>query len=167
MTTNDLKEKYVMLYDYMATSDNPAYMKTFGRVMSDMMEWMIANKTEAAQEYIERLCAIKWNNYLTQKEAEVIVAKMNPKAPWNKDAWKSVIDSLGMVAEEEPYYNSCALWATMNMVYSDSANTIATLLEAPLAEIPQQQMFKACHALALDKLKDADGVFSIRNYFGV
>lgn len=167
MTQAEMKEKYAMIYEYMATSGKPEYMKTFGHAMSEMMEWFISNKPELAQEWLEKLCSIKWNNYLTQKEAEAIVAKMNPKAPWPRDVWKNVMDGMGIVTEEEPYYNSCALWAVMNMVYSDSSQTIARLMEAPLAEIPQQQLVRAVHAFALDKLIDADGVFSVRKYFGL
>ena len=167
LTQQELREKYAMLYEYMATSQKTEYMKAFGHVMNEMMEWIIANKPELAQEWIEKLCSIKWNNYLTQKEADAIVAKMNPKAPWSRDAWKRALEDMGIPTEEEPYYNSCALWVVMNMVYSDSANTIAKLMEVPLQEIPQQQMVKAVHAFAIDKLIDEDGVFSVRRYFGL
>ena len=59
-----------MLYKYMASSANPAYMKAFGNVMNEMMDWMVNNKSEAAEEWIEKLSAIKWHNYLTPSEAE-------------------------------------------------------------------------------------------------
>ena len=167
LTQQEMREKYAMLYDYMATSGKTEYMKVFGHVMTDMMEWLIDYKPEAAQEWIEKLCAIKWKNYLTRKEADEIVAKMNPKAPWSHDVWKSTMDSLGIPTEEQPCYNSCALWVVMNMVHSDSAPTIAKIMEAPLSEIPQQQFVKAVHAFALDKLKDTDGVFNVRKYFGL
>lgn len=156
-----------MLYEYMATSNKPEYMKAFGHVMNDMMEWFIVNKVEQAQDWVEKLCAIKWNNYLTQKEAEAIVAKMNPKAPWTKDVWKNTLDNMGITTEEAPYYNTCALWVTMNMVYSDSANTIARIIGKQLAEIPTDVIIKAVHGLALDKLKDVDKQFDIRVYFGL
>jgi hypothetical protein len=167
MTQAEIKDKYTMLYDYMATSQKPEYMKAFGHAMNEMMDWFIINKPEAAQEWVEQLCAIKWHNYLTTKEAEAIVSKMNPKAPWSRDVWNKAMDSFGIPTEESPYYNSCALWVVMNMVYSDSAQTIAKLMEASLAEIPQQQLVKAVHAFALDKLKDTDGVFNVRKYFGL
>lgn len=74
---------------------------------------------------------------------------------------------VGIVTHEEPYYNSCALWTTMNMIYSDSAQSIADIIGKPLAEIPAEQMVKAVHSLALDKLKDSDHRFHIRPYFGL
>lgn len=58
-----------------------------------------------------------------------------------------------------PYYNSFALWTTMNMVYADSSKTIAAIMGKQLAEIPAEQMVKATHAIAIDKLKDADHRF--------
>ena len=74
MTTDEMKKKFWELYPYMATSENVAYMRAFGNVHKEMMDWMIANKPDLAQEWIEKLCSIKWKNYLTQKEAEKIVS---------------------------------------------------------------------------------------------
>ena len=167
MTQAEIKEKYAMLYDYMASSKNPSYMMAFGHAMNEMMDWFIINKPDLAQEWVEKLCAIKWHNYLTYKEADAIVASMVPKAPWPKETWKNALSSMGIVTEEEPYYNSCALWVTMSMIYSDSANTIADIMGMPLNEVPLEQLIKAIHALAIDKLKDADGNFCIRKYFGL
>jgi len=162
-----MRKKFDELYRYMASSNEVAYMRTFGNVHKEMMMWMIANKPEMAQDYIDKLCAIKWHNYLTPKEAERIVADMIPKAAWSRDQWKQAMDSLGYVTEEEPYYNSCSMWTTMNMIYSDSANSIASIMGMPIQEVTGEQMAKAVHTLALDKLKDKDGVFNIRTYFGL
>lgn len=163
MTATELKNKYTALYEYMAVSNEPKYMKLFGEVMNEMMYWMIENKTEAAQELISKLCAIKWHNYLTQKEADAVVASMKPQAPWNRSVWVNAMDSFSLVKEEEPYYNSCALFATMNMIYSDSSETIAKIMGKSLSDVPAEHMVKAVYALAIDKLKDKDKVFSIRS----
>ena len=165
MNANEMREKYAMLYDYMANSNKTKYMKAFGNVMNDMMDWMITNKPELAMNEIEKLESIKWNNYLTTSEADEIVASMIPKAPWSKEAWSSAMDSLGFKKEEEPYYNSCALWTTMNMVYSDSAHTIASIMGKTIDEVPKEAMVKAAYGLAIDKLKDKDSFFSVRDYF--
>ena len=166
MSANEMREKYAMLYDYMANSNKTKYMKAFGNVMNDMMDWMIANKPDLAMDEIEKLESIKWNNYLTTNEAEEIVANMIPKAPWSREVWSQAMDSLGFPKEEEPYYNSCALWTTMNMIYSDSAHTIASIMgKTAIEEVPKEAMVKAAYGLAIDKLKDQDGVFEIRQYF--
>lgn len=160
MTSQELKDKYLMLYRYMAQAKNPAYMKHFGWIMTQMMDDLIASNPTKAEEYIERLCAIKWKNYLTPKEADAIIAKMSPKAPWTRDQWKQAMEKYGYPLEKEPYYNRCALWVTMNMIMSDSSDTLAKYVE-------NGDVFKIVYDLAVDKLTDSDSVFSIRKYFSV
>jgi hypothetical protein len=167
MTPEQMKEKFNELFQLMASSNNVAFMRVFGNVHKEMMNWMIANKPDLAQDWVEKLCSIKWKNYLTTKEAEKIVSSMNPEAPWAMESWKQAMKSLGLVTEESPYYNSCALWVEMNKQYSDSANTIAAIKGVALNEVPAEDMVKATHLLALDMLKDADGKYNIRSYFGV
>lgn len=158
MNTQELKEKYAKLYDTMATSNNPKYMHTFGRVMTDMMNWMIDYKPDVAQEWIAQLETIKWKNYLTPKEADKIVEAMEPKAPWGKEQWRSAIVQHEFDLENMPYYNQCALWATMNMIMSDSSDTIKKY-------VGNGDVFAFVYDLAVDKLTDADGKFNIRRYF--
>jgi hypothetical protein len=55
----------------------------------------------------------------------------------------------------------------MNMVYSDSAKTIAKLLGKPLDEVDNEDMIVATYNLAVDKLTDEDGRFKVRLYFGL
>lgn len=166
MTPQELKEQYDFLYDYMAVSRDPNNMKAFGAVMTEMMDWMIANKPAEAEEMIMKLDAIRWDNYLTPKEAETIVAKMQPKAPWSRDVWNNAMDSLSLTKEEQPYYNRCALYVAMNQVYTDHAETIATnILKQPLSQIPTEQIVPIIYALALDLLKDKDKRYNIRKYF--
>ena len=163
-----MKNEFYSLYNKMANSQTVDNMHTFGQVHKEMMEWMIQNKPDLAQEWIEKLSSIKWNNFLTPKEAEKIVAGMQPKAPWTRDAWRNAMNQLGLPMDEEPYYNSCALWVEMNKLYSDHAATIArNILKKSLNEVPMEQLVTGMHALALDNLKDADGVYNIRIYFGV
>ena len=64
MTQTEMKDKFDSLYGYMAASNEPRYMKLFGEVMVEMMDWMIKNQPTAAEQWIETLCAIKWEQYL-------------------------------------------------------------------------------------------------------
>lgn len=167
-TPQELKEQYHMLYDYMAQSRDPKNMKAFGRVMTEMMSAMLEKMPAEAQEMVLKLEAIRWRQYLTPKEAETVVAGMNPPAPWKRDVWKKAMDDLGIPTEEPPAYNSCALWAEMNKQYSDHARTIAErFLKMPLESVPAEEIVPGIHALALDTLKDKDGVYDIRAYFGL
>lgn len=159
-TPQEIKEQYTALYDYMAQSRDPQNMKAFGHVMTEMMEWLATNKPDIAEEMVMKLEGIRWKQYLTPKEAEKIVANMNPKAPWTRDQWKQVMIDHEYPLEQQPEYNSCALYATMNMLMSDSGDTLAKYIE-------KDNLFSAVHDLAIDKLTDKDGVFNIRSYFGV
>jgi len=157
----ELRKQFNALYETMANSKDVADMQTFGNVLQEMMAWMIANKPDYAQEWIEKLDSVKWENYLTRREAEKILSEMQPKAPWtNKEAWKQALEQRGYVTQEEPHYNPCALWVTMNMIMSDSSETLRKYID-------EDAIFKLVHDLAVDKLKDQDGVFDIRNYFNI
>ncbi len=164
----ELKERFDELYSMMSASTEVENMRLFGSVMRKMMGDMIEVHPAEAEEYIDTLEAMKWSNYLTHKEAEKIVAGMKPKAPWSWQTWVQAMESFGIKTEEIPYYNPCALWVAMNMVYSDNAETLAEKVwEKPLAEIPTEKLVSVMNALALDYLKDEDGVFNIRKYFDV
>lgn len=155
------------LYNMMATSNEPRYMHAFGNVMKCMMKDMISLKPELAQEYIDKLGAIEWKNYLTKKEAMAIVGDMSPKGGWDAVEWEKTMESMDLRLEDKPYYNKWALFVTMNMVYSDSAKSVAVIAGKTLEDMPKDELFADVHMLALDKLEDKDGVFDIRAYFKV
>lgn len=166
MNAQELKDKYWELYEMMADSNEPEKMKAFGRVMTKMMNNMIAMKPDMAEEYINELESIKWRNYLTPSEAQKIVDGMDPKAPWSREAWQQAMKQYGLPTEEEPYFNLCALWVEMNKEHSDHAKTMAEKVwMKPLNDIPAEAMVKAMYFFALDNLKDKDEVYNIRSYF--
>lgn len=160
MSTQEMKDKYYELYEYMAQSREPKNMKAFGRVMSEMMEWFIVNKPSEAEAWLEKLESIKWKNYLTSSEADKIVAAMEPKAQWTRDQWRTAMEQRDYELDEWPCYNRCALYVTMQMIMSDSSATLKKY-------VGNSDMFDVVHALALDKLHDKDGKFNVRVYFGV
>ena len=166
MNLTELKDRYTGLYDYMANSRDPKNMKAFGRVMTEMMDVMLAKMPDVAEDMIDKLEAIKWKQYLTPKEAEKIVAGMDPKAPWSRDVWKSTMESFGLPLEDAPFYNRCALWVEMNKMCSDFGDEIAGLLGKTLTS-NDKDIITACYKMALKTLRDKDGVYNIRSYFGV
>ena len=167
MTTEELKSQYNDLYERMAASRNTDYMKVFGKVMTEMYDWFSINKREVAEEWLMKLESIKWNNFLTPAEAENIVSEMIPKALWSRDTWQNAMQSLGLEIENEPRYNSCALWVVMNMIYSDHGNSIANLINQPLESIPVETIVPAIYSMAIDLLCDKDKRFNVRKYFSV
>lgn len=160
MNAQELREKYYSAYEYMKNSKDTKNMMVFGRVMTTMVNDMIDSNPSKAEEYICKLEAIKWENYLTEREAEAIVLKMNPQRPWTRDQWRVTMEQHGYVLEEEPYYNRCALYVTMSMIYSDDIESLKHFTNGI-------DMFEFIHALALNRLKDKDKVFDVRKYFGV
>lgn len=163
-TPQELKDRYTGLYDYMANSRDPKNMKAFGCVMTEMMDYLIQTKPDVAEEMIDQLEAIKWRQYLTPKEAEKIVAGMDPAGPWSRDTWKKTMESFGLPLEEAPAYNRCALWVEMNKIYSDFGAEIAPMLGKALSS-SDRDIISACYRLALKNLKDKDGIYDIRKYF--
>lgn len=167
MTSEEMRKEFLALYEMMAGSSNVNFMHAFGKVHKEMMEWMIQNKPDLAEEFISKLESIRWKNYLTQKEAGAIVSSMSPKAPWSREVWRQAMDNLGLQKEFEPCYNSCALWVTMNRIYTASAESIARIMEMPLESVPADKMVKAVYSLAIDELCDMDNKVSIRHIYGL
>ena len=166
METKDIMSKFDELYGMMASSTNVKYMRTFGDTMRCMMNDMAVKHPELAQEYLDKLCAIKWKNYLTKKEASEIVNSMNPSATWDMQKWLNAMTGLGLATEEKPCYNDYALYVAMNQVVSDHGCTIAKILgKEDVNDIDTEHLVKYAHSLALDLLKDKDGVYNIRKYF--
>lgn len=74
--------------------------------------------------------------------------------------------NLGLPTEEEPYYNDYALYVAMNQVISDHGCTVAKILgKESVKDIDSDNLVKYGYSLALDLLKDKDGVYDIREYF--
>lgn len=167
METKELLSTFNGLYNTMATSNETKYMHAFGDVMKCMMKDIAAMKPELAQEYLDKLQSIEWYNYLTKKEAMSIVGSMNPKGGWDAIEWEKTMESMELRVEDKPNYNKWALFVTMNMVYSDSAKSIAVIAGKTLEDMPKDELFADIHMLALDKLEDKDGVFDVRVYFQV
>ncbi len=166
MEAKDIMSKFDELYGMMASSTNVKYMHTFGDTMRCMMNDMASKHPELAQEYIEKLCAIKWKNYLTKKEALDIIGNMNPEATWDMQTWLNAMANLGLPTEEEPYYNDYALYVAMNQVISDHGCTVAKILgKESVKDIDSDNLVKYGYNLALDLLKDKDDVYDIREYF--
>lgn len=161
MNAQELKERYANLYDTMKYSGKTENMKLFGSVMNEMMDYIIQKNPSDAEKWIDKLASIEWKNYLTPSEAEEIVSNMIPEAPWSREVWNKAMDSYGLEKMDKPYYNSCALWVTMNMIMSDHSQTLAKAMGVEPENIPVEVIYR----LAVDLLRDKDGRFNVRTYF--
>ena len=158
-----MKDKFLNIYNYIIASGDEEKMHALGNVTKAMMMRLIETSPQQAQEYIDKLESVKWHNFLTEREAEVIVSKMQPKPSWSMSEWEECMDRIDERVCEEPYYNRHALYVTMCMISSDSGTTLRKALDTD----DSMKMFHLIHSLALDKLMDADGVFNIRRYFAL
>lgn len=163
---NEQIKKFDELYAKMSASTNVDDMKLFGKVMREAILFLSERVPEKAEELIDKLCAIKWKNYLTKREADEIVSKMAPQPGMTKTQINTMLDDMGMPREEMPYYNEHALYAEICKVFSDSGETLAKYAFGDNV-IGATEMFELVYHLALDKLKDKDGVYNIRKYFGL
>lgn len=162
-----MKEEFKKLYDYIIQSEDEEKMRVLGQVTKDMMYRFIESSPQTAREYMDMLQSVKWCNYLTAKEADMITAEMQPKPAWNRASWSNKMQSMGLPVSEEPYYNDNALYVTMCMVTSDSGETLNRFMDDHNMSAEKDALFTLVYRLALDKLKDKDGFFSIRAYFGL
>ena len=159
----ELLDRYENLYKEMAMSKDPAKMIVFGKAEQWAFKKMVTAMPKVAEEWVEKLEAIHWHNYLSRAEADEIVARLESadgsRGPhWSFDTFKKAVESLGGHLCEEPYYNFCALWATANMLYSDHSKTWAKHIT------PEDAPF-FYYETTVDKLKDVDRPHFVREYF--
>ena len=162
-----MKEEFKELYNYIIHSNDEEKMHVLGKVTKAMMCKLIENYPQQAREYLDMLQSVKWDNYLTMKEAEQIVINMTPQPAFSHSAWVAEMDSLGYPKSEEPSYNECALYVVMSMISSDSEETIKGMMNMMGVEMDKESMFKFIYRLALDKLLDKDKMFNVRTYFHI
>lgn len=160
---NDMTRRYDELYEkFIASKDNDK-MEALGAANTWLFYYIAEKHPAMAEQYLSRLEAGEWNNYVSKSEAEEAAAKLLNKdgtrgAHWPYDVFKGAVESVGGKMSDTPIYNCWALWLTANMLFSDYAKTLA-------AYIPKEEPPKAFYLLALDKLKDPDRPKFVREYF--
>jgi hypothetical protein len=163
MNADETKGRFEHLYEIMSQSQNVENMETFGLTARHIFGKLATANPTMAQEWIDMLERMAWNNYLTRPEAEVIANKLvnqdGSKGPhWSYDVFKGAVESLGGKMSEEPYYNCYALWVTANMLYSDHFDSASEY-------VPKEDMPKYFYQMSLEKLKDTDRPKFVREYF--
>lgn len=162
---NALMQRYEELYAMMATSTDIVKMQVFGEAEKWAFGKMSERDPALAQVWLDKLEPVMWNNYLSKAEAEAIVSKFinadgTMGAHWSYDTMRSAVESLGAMMSEEPFFNCWALWATMNMLYSDHAKSVNDF-------VAKEEQVKFYYSMAIEKLKDADRPHFVREYFEI
>lgn len=157
------QEKYDELYAIMANSGDPAKMHIFGEAEKWAFEQMNRTNPDMAKKWLDRIEAVKWDNYLCEASAMAIVSKFVNQdgtmgAKWNYQQVMDAVRAAGGNESEQPYYNSWALFVVMNWIASNSWKTLSTLTT-------EDKMPSVVYALALDYLKDPDEPHFIQRYW--
>ena len=129
--------------------------------------------TYSKEEWLEKLEAVCWKNYLTETQAEKLAASIinqdgSPGPQWSMDTFFSVVPKLGGQLDDEPYYNRYALWLVANAHYSDFARSTAEDMgySSP-EEVPGEKMALSMYRKAVESLKDADRLHYIADYYHI
>lgn len=176
MTTQELKAHYNELYNTMKESKDVANMRTFGEAFTRLYNKVSEVHPELAVATLNLLESINYNNFVTAEDATELAGKFinadktltgapegSKGAHWRMDEAKAFLSSRNLPTEEKPYYNWPALWLTMNMIYSDYADTLVELLGTKDGE----KIATTCYKFAISKLKDPDRPRFIRSYFSL
>lgn len=160
---SELIRKYEAYYQEMASSKDPAKMKIFGAAERKMFARVAMALPRVADEWLEMLEPMHWNNFLTRAEADEIATHLEgangTNGPhWPFETFKKTVEAFGGRMCEEPFYNSFALWATANMLYSDHSETWSK-------HITREDEPFFYYQTAVDKLKDKDRPHFVREYF--
>lgn len=174
MTIQELQTRYDELYSIMAQSKDVRDMHIFGDAFSRLFKKTAEMHPDLAQATINLLMAVEFYNFATSEEANTVAmqfinadkgitgATEDSKGPhWRMDDMKAFLQSRNIPVEEKPYYNWPALWLTVNMVYSDYADTLVDLLGTK----DNEKLATACYKMAIRKLKDPDRPRFLRDYF--
>lgn len=165
MKPNEMIQRYVELYDEMATAKDPQKMQTFGKAEAWAFNRLAEVHPELAARWLDKLEAGNWNNWISQEEWEELSRKLvnqdGSRGPhWTFNQVMPAVSELGGTAEEKPYYNSYALALVMNMLWSDHSDSVTTYVE-PANHIA------FFFSQAVEKLKDADRPRFVREYFDI
>ena len=176
MTQQELITRYNELYAQLSQSKDVKNMHIFGDAFSRVFKKMAEMHPDIAASTLNLLSAIEFNNFASEAEASAVAAKFlnadkvitgaaeESKGPhWIMDEMKAFLQSRNLPVEEKPYYNWPALWLTVNMIYSDYADTLVEVLGTKDSE----KLATTCYKLALRKLKDPDRPSFLREYFSL
>lgn len=167
----NLMEKFEALYEQMRKSADVPDMMVFGHTAKKMFERIAKQHPAIAEEWLAMLSPIRYHNYLSEEEAEHIVdgfvSQNGDIGPhWDRRTFEQAVSRLGGKLDDMPHYNSCALWVTANMIYSDHAKSIAEDMGLPTEmSVPVERMAKSCYRKAVEKLTDPDRPRFVRAYF--
>lgn len=164
ISKEELYQKFKVILPNILSSESAKdiAMDIFKKTMIALCE----SDEEGAQEIIECLEGnLSYNNFLTEKEAEAICSKFvnndgSKGLQWrNFKDFSQKIEESGFSLDQKPYFNSYALWVTMNELASNH-NKIFN-------KWTKENYFEVVYEFAVSKLIDKDNEKWIRKHFEI
>jgi len=168
MNKEERYQQFLSRYEGIIRGGITGEMEQLGEMVKRVMKWLINYEPEIANAAIAILDGKQdqeCRNYLSAREADEIVSKMEPQPQWSLHHVLDMLRSAGYASEETPYFNNYALATTMCMILSDSGETLKNELGSDIRPAKADEILRLVYKLAIDKLKDKDGKFNIRKYF--
>ena len=169
----EIIKKYEKLYDKLVLhlADDKKREKAFRlleNITKEMLQHISQRDPQFSKKILEKLESIEWNQYLSQEEAQQIYNKFQLKPKWDYNTLENHLTKLGIECEHEGCYNKHALLTTMSNIYSKHGHSIAKMLgKMNVNELQDHEIIPHIHIMAIEKLKDKDGYYEIREYFDV
>lgn len=156
-------ERYCDLYEDMVADNNQSQRKIFGDAEKWAFHQILEVNPEIAEEWVKRLEASGWFNYITAEEFDRLNSGLvnqdgSKSGHWTLAEITDVVGRMNKNMECEPFYNKYALALTMNMLYSDHKNSASSFVQ-------DSALPTFFYHQAVEKLKDRDREYFIRPYF--
>lgn len=171
MTEEELYQQFFSRYKGIIQGRKEEDMICLGAMTQRVMQWLCVYEPDIAAQAIailngentEKRC----HNQLSEQEARAIVEQMEPQPQWSPRQVLDMLKNASYTTDEPPYFNNYALATTMCMILSDSGQTLQRIIGSPSHPATNEELLASVYQLAIDKLKDKDGKFNIRKYFGL
>lgn len=133
----EYEKKIMEKVDRMSKDDIIEYIKVYGSLMDEVLDYLKSTNKELYDEVECSLYEMAYGKTLSLEMAEKWVNNMTPRAKWSKAETDRVLDEYGLTLDPISFY------VVMNMMYSDYGKSIGDNLEMYIK-------------LARDFLKDDD-----------
>ena len=176
MNAREMKDLFQSYMRMAVEAKDPAKMQVLADTYTELFEKVAESHPDLATATLAMMAPIEYNNYVSPEEAMAVASKFinsdrmvsgatepTHGAHWSMDILKSFLNSRNIPLEEKPYYNWPALWLTVNMIWSDYADTLSELLGTK----DNDRLAVASYKMAVKKLKDLDRPSFIRHYFSL
>lgn len=169
ISMEDLMHKVNKLLDDSIEEQNPDRMQMVRHLFTYMFRQLAMADKERAADIVDHFDgAMRFNNYVTQEEAESTADGFDNQdgthGPHFRDGQElfDALEDMEIEVEHCPHYNKWALWLVANMFSSDQDSVIRKLVGDD-----EDKYMRTCCELAASQLSDKDKPHWVRWYFSL